>query len=95
MRLVQGFGALALHFLRLGKACTSDERSAACTSTGMPAANLTPRDRSELLVTVTRMVQVDQANAIELLSHSVGVSQHFADIDVSGAQSAAGQGAQQ
>ena len=72
----------ALHFLRLGKALTDYVRSAEYINTIMLAANLTPRDRSELLLTVTKMVQVhvDQDNALSLLSHSVEVSQTFAHV---------------
>ena len=83
----------ALHFLRLGKAYTDDDRSTEYTSTAMLAANPTPRDRSELLMTTTRMVQVDQDNALALLSHSIGVNQHF--VDVCRAQSADAPGTQQ
>ena len=59
---------------------TDDVRSAEYINTIVLAATLTPRDRSELLLTITRMVQVDQDNALSLLSHSVGVGQHFADV---------------
>ena len=54
--------------------------SPAYTSSVLLAANLTPTGRSGLLVVLAKMIEADQGNTLQLLSHSVKVSQHFASV---------------
>ena len=66
------------HFIELTRAYLTDDMSPEYQKVLRCAAKLTPAERAELLTRLAGMIQEDQATSLQLLEHSITVTEHFA-----------------
>jgi hypothetical protein len=70
----------SLNFVEGARVWASANLSEAVKEIVQRAGELTPAERSALLASVANMIQQDQSRALNLLNHSLTVSQYFANL---------------
>ena len=70
--------AQCFHFIALTQAYLADDMSDDYKKALRRAAKLTPAERAALLTALAGMMQEDQTKSLELLQHSIKVTDHFA-----------------
>ena len=66
------------HFIELTRDYLKNDMSAEYQKVLKRAAKLTPAERAALLTSLADMIQEDQATSLQLLEHSITVTEHFA-----------------
>ena len=66
------------NFIKLTRDYVTNDMSTVYQKMVTRAAKLTPAERAALLTSLAGMIQEDQANTLQLLEHSIAVTEHFA-----------------